>query len=132
MVSVLNGVLYFAGFEVSGWFLGRFNAKLNFGFRTVNYMICLLIAASISICVSPVLFVLDRRADVNFVTARLFYLFSRVLLGYTVEIENSEYLNKQPCVFIGNHQSALDLVWLGATFPKRAVIIAKYSIKFVP
>lgn len=53
-----------------------------------------------------------RRHDVNYVVARTFYnLVSRVL-ELEVEVEGEEYLQIQPAVIVGNHQSMLDILYL--------------------
>ncbi|KAF1988728.1 acyltransferase-domain-containing protein [Aulographum hederae CBS 113979] len=48
-------------------------------------------------------------------------------------VEGQEYLdNTRPAVIIGNHQTELDVLMLGAIFPKYTSVTAKSSLRFVP
>lgn len=53
------------------------------------------------------------RHDVNYVVARTFYALTSRALGITVEIEGEEHLQTRPAVMVANHQSMLDVLWLG-------------------
>jgi lysophosphatidate acyltransferase len=54
--------------------------------------------------------------------------------GTTFTIEDpNDYLNKtRPAVFIGNHQTELDVLMLGCMFPKYCSVTAKKSLKRMP
>lgn len=55
------------------------------------------------------------------------------ILGVKVVCENLESLElHQPCVYVGNHQSALDVVSYGAIFPRYASAVAKSDVGSVP
>jgi len=43
-----------------------------------------------------------------------------------------EALATRPAVFVGNHQTELDVLMLGCTFPKYTSVTAKSSLKYVP
>ncbi|KAF2677468.1 1-acylglycerol-3-phosphate O-acyltransferase [Lentithecium fluviatile CBS 122367] len=43
-----------------------------------------------------------------------------------------EALLTRPVVFVGNHQTEMDVLMLGCTFPKYTSVTAKKSLKFVP
>ncbi|MCJ1449368.1 MAG: 1-acyl-sn-glycerol-3-phosphate acyltransferase beta [Stictis urceolatum] len=43
-----------------------------------------------------------------------------------------EHLLTRPAVFVGNHQTALDVLLLGTIFPKYCSVTAKSSLKRVP
>ncbi|KAJ1916227.1 1-acylglycerol-3-phosphate O-acyltransferase [Mycoemilia scoparia] len=86
------------------------------------------------IAVCPYLWLNGRRADTNWVVARTFAFLTQTFVGVEVIVEQDDYvknLNK-PAVLVGNHQSTLDLCWLGRTFPHRSVILAKESLKYTP
>ena len=51
--------------------------------------------------------------NVNYVVARSFYNLAGRALGIKVLVEGEEYLNTRPAILIGNHQSMLDILWLG-------------------
>ncbi|KAJ3287608.1 1-acylglycerol-3-phosphate O-acyltransferase [Rhizoclosmatium sp. JEL0117] len=47
-------------------------------------------------------------------------------------VGNTEFDERRPAVFICNHQSEMDFVAMSNAFPKKAVILAKESIKYIP
>lgn len=55
------------------------------------------------------------------------------IMNLKVEIEGEQFLHlDEPTVFIGNHQSGLDLVTYGILCPKRSVAIGKIEILVIP
>lgn len=54
-------------------------------------------------------------------------------LGLSMRVEHQTrlYLN-QPCVYVANHQSNLDVVTMGCMYPYRTVVIGKSQLKWVP
>jgi 1-acyl-sn-glycerol-3-phosphate acyltransferase len=54
-------------------------------------------------------------------------------MGWTIDVANREVLDAaRPCVFVGNHQSFLDVVTFGSIFPKRTVSAGKREIGRIP
>jgi len=47
-------------------------------------------------------------------------------------VENEGVLDTRPAVFVSNHQSELDIVFLGRVFPKHCSVTAKRSLKYIP
>lgn len=65
--------------------------------------------------------------------ARAFHYTMALTTGVRFEIvEGQEYLKTRPCVLIGNHQSELDVLLLGAIFPPYCAVTAKSSLKLIP
>jgi 1-acyl-sn-glycerol-3-phosphate acyltransferase len=68
------------------------------------------------------------------------YVYGRVfcrglvrLMGWRIDVANREVLDAaRPCVFVGNHQSFLDVVTFGSIFPKRTVSAGKREIGRIP
>lgn len=55
------------------------------------------------------------------------------LIGIRTKVENIEGMTEhQPCIYMGNHQSGLDVAVYGAVFPDRTVAIGKIEILYVP
>ncbi len=55
------------------------------------------------------------------------------LMGWRIEVANRERMDSsRPCVFVGNHQSFLDVVTFGSVFPKRTVSAGKREIGRIP
>jgi len=75
---------------------------------------------------------LGRRYDVNWLVARTFYELASRWMGITITVEGAEYLETQPAMFIGNHQSMMDILYLAKMFPKRTSVMAKESLKYTP
>ncbi len=74
-----------------------------------------------------------RHHSNNAIYCRMMAPLARWILGLKVILRNSENtLASQPCVFIGNHQAALDLVTYGSLFPVKTSILAKRSIVHIP
>jgi lysophosphatidate acyltransferase len=67
-------------------------------------------------------------------TARSFKYVMWYTTGITFTIEDPEdWLNTtRPAVFIGNHQTELDVLMLGCIFPQYCSVTAKKSLKSVP
>ncbi|KAH9844350.1 1-acylglycerol-3-phosphate O [Rhodofomes roseus] len=73
-----------------------------------------------------------RKLDVFFVVARTFYMIASRALDIRLVVEGEEHLATKPAVLIGNHQSMLDILYLGRIFPRRAAIIAKKELQWSP
>ena len=57
---------------------------------------------------------IGRRYDINWVVARSFYNLASRLLGiYCVEVDGEEHLSVRPAVIVANHQSMLDILYVG-------------------
>jgi lysophosphatidate acyltransferase len=71
--------------------------------------------------------------NINRWTARLFGIPVLKLLGIRVELIGGESLEStQPCIYVANHQGALDIVSFGSVFPHRCVVIGKMELVFIP
>lgn len=74
-----------------------------------------------------------QRQLAQYATAKAYALLMKKCLGIEVKVEGRKYLEKSsPCIFIANHQSALDILVLGETWPKKCVVTAKKALKYVP
>ncbi|KAI0776154.1 hypothetical protein BD413DRAFT_470142 [Trametes elegans] len=73
-----------------------------------------------------------RRFDVFYVVARSFYFLASRAVGIYLVVEGEEYLETRPSVLVGNHQSMIDILYLGRIFPRRASIMAKKELQWSP
>lgn len=65
--------------------------------------------------------------------ARLCSRGAQALLGVRVDVRGLEHLEAyQPCVYVANHQSHLDVLFHGAVFPPRTLVIAKKQVLWIP
>ncbi|KAL9934139.1 hypothetical protein V8E36_007221 [Tilletia maclaganii] len=74
-----------------------------------------------------------QRLNINKVVARSFYYLTGSLTGIRFAVEGEENFEKaRPAVLVGNHQSSIDILYLGRIFPAFASIMAKKELKYSP
>ncbi|KAG2073534.1 1-acylglycerol-3-phosphate O [Suillus decipiens] len=106
--------------------VGRYYAQLTI------YLGTLAVVSTWGVFVAVGMTLMGRRHDVNYVVARSFYAIASRVLNIQVEVEGEEHLHTCPMVMVGNHQSMLDILYLGRMFPKRASIMAKKELQWSP
>jgi lysophosphatidate acyltransferase len=93
----------------------------------------LLLCAIYGVVASIVLRLVGYGRVSQWATARSFKWVMRFTTGVHFDIvEGQEYLSTRPAVIIGNHQSELDVLMLGAIFPPYCSVTAKKSLRLVP
>ena len=102
--------------------------------RLLASYLSLLISASFGVIVSIFLRLVGHGRISQWATGRCFKYLMRLTTGVTFNIDDpNDYLNKtRPAIFIGNHQTELDVLMLGNIFPKYCSVTAKKSLKKVP
>lgn len=74
-----------------------------------------------------------ERLNIFYYVARAMHTLTSFLTGTRCTVEGYENIEKTgPAVLVGNHQSSLDILYLGAMFPKHTSIMAKKELKWVP
>ncbi|CEP60441.1 1-acylglycerol-3-phosphate O-acyltransferase SLC1 LALA0_S01e10968g [Lachancea lanzarotensis] len=106
--------------------------RIVYQFRCVLGVTLLSTCALYGVLASIVLTLVGKRHLAQYTTARSFYYVMGTFLGIDVEVINPENLDKLPAIFVANHQSALDILMLGRTFPPGCTVTAKSSLKWVP
>ncbi|KAG9120601.1 1-acylglycerol-3-phosphate O-acyltransferase [Ceratobasidium sp. 392] len=87
--------------------------------------------------------VIGQRFDINWVVARSFYIAAGRIMGIDFKVEGEEHMDTPSAIFIGNHQSMLDILYLGRrVFLKKSVrvdralmtcsIMAKKELQWAP
>jgi lysophosphatidate acyltransferase len=106
----------------------------SFGARSVASYLALVTCAVYGALASIVLGVVGKRQISQWACARSFKWVMLLTTGITFEIEDPHnYLGTtRPAVFIGNHQTELDVLMLGCMFPKYCSVTAKKSLKNIP
>ncbi|KAA8893731.1 hypothetical protein FN846DRAFT_787539 [Sphaerosporella brunnea] len=112
--------------------LGRFFKGCRFYARILTCYVLLATCATYGVVASLTLRVLGRVSIAQWAVARAFKTVGCSIMGIDFEVEGEEYLDTRPAVFVSNHQSELDLLFLGRAFPKHCSVTAKRSLKFVP
>jgi lysophosphatidate acyltransferase len=77
------------------------------------YLSALGVCSAWGVVVSIGMSLAGERYNVNYVVARSFYLLAGSLLDIKFEVEGEEHLHTRPAVLVGNHQSMLDILYLG-------------------
>ncbi|EUC56184.1 1-acylglycerol-3-phosphate acyltransferase, putative [Rhizoctonia solani AG-3 Rhs1AP] len=100
--------------------------------RLTTYLSTLGVLSVWGVLVSVGMTAMGNRFDINYVVARSFYHVCGPLLGIDFAVEGEEYISTPSAVYIGNHQTMLDILYLGRIFPKQASIMAKKELKWAP
>ncbi|KAF7197533.1 putative 1-acyl-sn-glycerol-3-phosphate acyltransferase [Pseudocercospora fuligena] len=107
---------------------------LEFYARSLASFIALFICACYGTIASACLNVVGYGGLGQWTTARSFKWTMLLFTGVWFDIQDEkDYLNTtRPAVFVGNHQTELDVLFLGHVFPKYCSVTAKKSLKMVP
>ena len=54
------------------------------------------------------------------------------MMGWDIRVDQAKLASKQPCVFVGNHQSIMDVLVLGSVVPRRTVAVGKRELTKIP
>lgn len=129
----LLAAVYF-GLTLALYMLSLRVPAAGFFARLLASYVSLLFCASYGVIVSIFLRAVGYGGNSQWATARCFKYVMRFTTGVIFTIEDPHnYLNTtRPAVFIGNHQTELDVAMLGAIFPKYCSVTAKSSLKRIP
>ncbi|THU91903.1 1-acylglycerol-3-phosphate O-acyltransferase [Dendrothele bispora CBS 962.96] len=106
--------------------VGRYYVRLGV------YLTCMTAVASWAAFVAAAMSIAGRRYDVNWVIARTFYHVAGRALDIEIEVEGEEHMETKPAVYLCNHQSLLDILFVARMMPKRTSIMAKKSLQWTP
>ncbi|WOO79683.1 putative 1-acyl-sn-glycerol-3-phosphate acyltransferase [Vanrija pseudolonga] len=121
--------------------LSRRYQRARFYFNLTIYVTTLASASFWGLLISIIATAAGQRYNINYLVARSFYHIAHPLMGLHFDVEGQEHLDglltardgkPQSAVIIGNHQSMLDILYLGRIFPKRTSIMAKKELKMTP
>ncbi|PLB33945.1 1-acylglycerol-3-phosphate O-acyltransferase SLC1 [Aspergillus candidus] len=128
-----SGVSSFVVLTLSLFALGQKVPRAAFAARCLASYASLLICATYGVIASIVLRLVGYGRVSQWATARSFKWVMRITTGVKCEIvEGKEHLTTRPAVFIGNHQSELDVLVLGYIFPPYCSVTAKKSLRNIP
>lgn len=137
-MSVLTYVTYFfvgqIALAVAFYMLSFVVPKASFAARSIAAYLSLLVVASYGVVVSILLRLVGLEQIAQWATARAFKYIMSWSTGITFEVEDPhKHLETiRPAVFLGNHQTELDVLMLGCMFPKYCSVTAKKSLKSWP
>ncbi|KAI1335760.1 acyltransferase-domain-containing protein [Xylariaceae sp. FL0016] len=137
-MSFLSYLTYFlvgyAALVAALFMLSAVVPKAAFAARSLAAYISLIICAIYGVLASIALRLVGRVQIAQWTTARAFKYVMATTTGITFEVEDPgrRLETVRPAVFIGNHQSELDVLMLGCMFPKYCSVTAKKNLKKVP
>lgn len=108
--------------------------KASFVARAFAAYISLVVCALFGVFASLVLTLVGKQGISQWATARSFHYAMALTTGIVFEIRDPKHVlaTTRPAVFIGNHQTELDVLMLGALFPKWCSVTAKSDLKHIP
>ncbi|KAI3620521.1 hypothetical protein CBS9595_002488 [Malassezia furfur] len=101
-------------------------------YNATLYFFSLGVCSTLGVVYPLVFGLFGQRYNTNHVVARSFYKLAGTLIGFNFKIEGAEYLKTRPAIIVGNHQSFLDILYLGRMFPPGSVIMAKKELRWMP
>jgi lysophosphatidate acyltransferase len=137
-MSFVSYLTYFitgySGLVLALYMISAVMPKASFAARALAAYISLIICATYGVVASIVLRLIGREQISQWTTARAFKYVMALTTGITFEVEDpNNYLETvRPAVFIGNHQSELDVLMLGCMFPKYCSVTAKKQLRLIP
>lgn len=102
--------------------------------QAVSYVL-IAIAASYGVLSAPLFLLTGKRGQINYSVSRVAGFLTKHLLGITATIEGEEYLDRkenQLAVYVCNHQTVLDILFLGFFFPQKTSMVAKKTLQYYP
>ena len=54
------------------------------------------------------------------------------MMGWRIRVDHEKLSARRPCMFVGNHQSIMDLLSFGSVVPRRTVAVGKREIARIP
>lgn len=105
---------------------------LDFYARLLVAWSCLAVCAATGVFSSIVLRIAGYGGLSQWAVGRCFKYTMLYTLGIEFVIQGEEHLRARPAVYVGNHQTELDVLMLGWVFPKYCSVSAKKSVKYIP
>lgn len=107
---------------------------LTFYARSLASFIAMLLAATYGVFASATLSIFGNGGMGQWTTGRCFKWLMLLFTGIWFDVQDPEDIlgKTRPAVFVGNHQTELDVLMLGHIFPRWCSVTAKKSLSKVP
>ncbi|CAH0049002.1 unnamed protein product [Clonostachys solani] len=131
---LVNFFLWYAIITTSFYVLSYAVPKASFAARVLASYMALMLCAGWGIVSSAALTLAGKQGIAQWVVARAFHYTMYLVTGITFDIEDPKNIlnTTRPAVFIGNHQTELDVLMLASMWPKWCSVTAKSSLKRTP
>lgn len=81
--------------------------------RLSTYLSTLGLLSVWGVLVSAGMTLIGKRFDINWVVARSFYHVAGPIMGIDFKVEGEEHMEIPSAIYVGNHQSMIDILYLG-------------------
>ncbi|KAG5931645.1 hypothetical protein E4U53_001666 [Claviceps sorghi] len=108
--------------------------KAGFVARALASYLSMLVCTTFGVFASILFTLLGKQGISQWATGRAFHYTMALTTGIVFDIDDPENIlgTTRPAVFIGNHQTELDVLMLGRLFPKWCSVTAKSDLKKIP
>ncbi|KAK4078747.1 uncharacterized protein Triagg1_3078 [Trichoderma aggressivum f. europaeum] len=132
--AIAKFLIGYTALTISFYMLSLVVPKAAFVARVLAAYMTLIACALYGVVASIVLTVLGKQQIAQWTVARAFHYSMQLTTGveFVVDDPHNVLNTTRPAVFIGNHQTELDVLMLGAIFPKYCSVTAKAQLKKVP
>ena len=113
MLSVIKPLAYLSLPAFAIHTLAKSNPVARYYVRLGVYLSTLGLCSMWGILAAIGMNLVGETYNVNYVVARSFYALVSRVLGIKIIVEGEEYLDTRPAILVGNHQSMLDIIYLG-------------------
>jgi len=138
MAAILSYPAYFfvgyTGLTLAFYMLSTIVPKAAFVARALASYMSLIVVAFTGVFTSIFLKLVGYDGLAQWLVGRIFYYVMMLSTGITFVVEDPKgHLDSvRPAVFLGNHQTELDVLMLGTMFPRYCSVTAKASLKKTP
>lgn len=132
--AIAKFLVGYAALTISFYMLSYVVPKAAFVARVLAAYITLIACALYGVVASIALTIVGKQQIAQWTVARAFHYSMQLTTGVEFVIDDPDNVlnTTRPAVFIGNHQTELDVLMLGAIFPKYCSVTAKAQLKNVP
>ncbi|KAL6828378.1 hypothetical protein V8C40DRAFT_240875 [Trichoderma camerunense] len=132
--AIAKFLVGYTALTISFYMLSFVVPKAAFVARVLAAYMTLIACALYGVIASIVLTILGKQQIAQWTVARAFHYSMQLTTGIEFVIDDPDNVlnTTRPAVFIGNHQTELDVLMLGAIFPKYCSVTAKAQLKKVP
>lgn len=112
-----------------------FKKSGNYTYRVVVASVLFAVSSFIGILSLPIWFLLGKRENINYTGGLAGRVLLKYFLGITATIEGKEHLAKgerEPAIYVCNHQSFLDILFISCFFPKKTSSVTKKANQYYP
>ncbi|KAF9136523.1 1-acylglycerol-3-phosphate O-acyltransferase [Mortierella sp. GBA39] len=106
--------------------------KAQFLAKCIIVLISTLIMSVAGCIISIACALVNKRYIINYVVSRFFGILAAGPCGVIYKVVGEEKLDNYPAIVVCNHQSSMDMMILGAVFPKHCVVMAKKELLYFP